>query len=81
MAGDLSFQQATDILNCLDYEDSYVVWKAAFTGFDLLKTDGAAVVMSKQLYNIWKVNICYYFHMDFQICLNLLYFCVFMSIK
>lgn len=54
MAGEIGLDLATDILDCLDHEHSYIVWDAAFSGFEQLKHDSPSVEMNKQLYNYWK---------------------------
>ncbi|GBP46435.1 Glutamyl aminopeptidase [Eumeta japonica] len=54
VAGEIDYNLAKDILNCLDNEDSFVVWDSAFAGFELLKIENAAVGMTKQLYGAWE---------------------------
>lgn len=56
MSGDITYELAMEIVSSLEHEDSYVVWDAALSGFQMLKIDGAVRKMTKQLYNEWKVQ-------------------------
>ncbi|CAG9134635.1 unnamed protein product [Plutella xylostella] len=55
MSGDITYELAMEIVSSLEHEDSYVVWDAALSGFQMLKIDGAVRKMTKQLYNEWKM--------------------------
>ncbi|KAG7308132.1 hypothetical protein JYU34_006794 [Plutella xylostella] len=55
MSGDITYELAMEIVSSLEHEDSYVVWDAVLSGYQMLKIDGAVGKMTKQLYNEWKM--------------------------